>query len=368
MSTTADHPPATAGHHHVFLGHSHLRNERRTWLVIALTAVTMVVEIAAGHLFGSMALIADGWHMSTHAAAMLIAALAYFYARKHARNPRFSFGTGKLGDLASFASAIVLALVALMIGWESLLRLYAPVVIDFPQAIAVAVIGLAVNIASAWLLRGEHSHEHGHDHAHGHAHHGGDNNLRAAYMHVLADALTSVLAILALALGVLYGWLWLDPAMGIVGTLLIARWSWGLIRDAGAILLDYVPPSEDLPDDIRAALCRDGDTITDLHVWQLGPGHHGAIVAISSAAPLPPSRYRAKLAHIRQLSHVTIEVEPIVPAEADGATARAAAAPEPRGPGAALRASLAPLSALATRLRGAVAARSTTPEPDAAPH
>ncbi|WP_126397944.1 CDF family Co(II)/Ni(II) efflux transporter DmeF [Blastochloris tepida] len=315
MSTSPEHAPAMGGHDHVFLGESHARNERRTWFVIALTATMMVVEIAAGHVFGSMALIADGWHMSTHAAAMLIAALAYLYARKNARNPRFSFGTGKLGDLAGFASAIVLALIALMIGWESLQRLYAPIAIDFPQAITVAVIGLAVNVVSAWLLRGEHSHDHGHEHGHAHHHHdhhGGDNNLRAAYMHVLADALTSVLAIVALIAGSLYGWLWLDPVMGIVGALVIARWSWGLIRDAGGVLLDYVPPSEDLPDEIRAALHRDGDTITDLHVWQLGPGHHGAIVAISSAAPLPPSHYRHKLRHIHDLSHVTIEVEPVV--------------------------------------------------------
>jgi cation diffusion facilitator family transporter len=311
MSVAEGHDRSAGGHAHVFLGEHHGRNERRTWFVIALTATMMVVEITAGHLFGSMALVADGWHMSTHAAAMLIAALAYFYARKHAGNPRFSFGTGKLGDLAAFASAIVLALIALLIGWESLVRLLAPVPIDFPQAIAVAVIGLAVNIASAWLLRDTHHHDHGHDHGHDHHRHGGDNNLRAAYLHVLADALTSVLAIVALVVGSLYGWLWLDPAMGIVGALVIGRWSWGLIRDAGGVLLDYLPPGEDLPDDIRAILGRDGDTITDLHIWQLGPGHHGAIVAIASSAPMPPSYYRRKLAHIHDLSHVTIEVEPI---------------------------------------------------------
>jgi cation diffusion facilitator family transporter len=306
MSIAGNHAPGAGVHEHVFLGESHGRNERRTWFVIALTATMMVVEIAAGHAFGSMALVADGWHMSTHAAAMLIAALAYFYARKNARNPRFSFGTGKLGDLAGFASAVVLALIALLIGWESLLRLFAPVAIDFPQAIGVALVGLAVNIVSAWLLRGEHHHGHGHDHDH----HGGDNNLRAAYAHVLADALTSVLAIVALTAGSIYGWLWLDPVMGIVGALVIARWSWGLVRDSGGVLLDYLPPGEDLPDEIRAALARDGDIITDLHVWQLGPGHHGAIVSISSAAPLPPSYYRGRLAHIHDLSHVTIEVEP----------------------------------------------------------
>lgn len=307
---------STGGHSHIFLGDGHERNERRTWLVIALTATMMVVEIVAGHIYGSMALVADGWHMSTHAAAMLIAALAYLYARRNARNPRFTFGTGKLGDLAGFASAIVLALIALLIGWESFLRFRAPVPIDFPQAITIAIIGLAVNLLSAWLLRGEHhpahghDHHHGHGHHHGHDHHGGDNNLRAAYMHVLADALTSVLAIIALAAGSLYGWLWLDPLMGVVGALVIARWSWGLIRDAGGALLDYLPPGEDLPDEIRTAIEAPGESITDLHVWQLGPGHHGAIVSIISASPRAPSHYRQKLAHIHDLSHVTIEVEP----------------------------------------------------------
>lgn len=301
----------TGAHAHVFLSDNHERNERRTWIVIALTATMMVAEIAAGTVFGSMALVADGWHMSTHAAAMLIAALAYLYARRNVRNPRFTFGTGKFGDLAAFASAVVLALIALLIGWESLIRLANPIPISFPQAIAVAVIGLAVNLVCAWLLRDDHSH-HGHhhhddDHHHGH---GKDNNLRAAYLHVLADALTSVLAIGALLAGSVYGWLWLDPAMGIVGALVIAKWSWGLIRDAGGVLLDYVPPSEDLPDEIRSAIEKEGDVITDLHVWQLGPGHHGAIVSLMTDHPKAPSSYRQKLAHIHDLSHVTVEVEP----------------------------------------------------------
>ena len=312
-------------HKHVFLGENHQRNERRTWLVIAITATMMVIEITAGSMFGSMALVADGWHMSTHAAAMLIAALAYYYARKNAHNRRFTFGTGKLGDLAGFASAVVLALIALLIGWESLLRFYSPVAINFPRAITVAVVGLGVNLLCAWLLRDDHSHHHhghghehhhhhGHDHAHDHPHaHGhaqaSDNNLRAAYLHVLADALTSVLAIVALVLGSLFGWGWMDPAMGIVGGLVIARWSWGLIRDAGGVLLDYVPAGEDLPDKIRQAIENEGDRITDLHVWQLGPGHHGAIIAIRATYPHEPSHYRKKLAHIHDLSHVTIEVE-----------------------------------------------------------
>jgi cation diffusion facilitator family transporter len=305
------HSPAPTGHDHVFLGGNHLRNERRTWFVIALTAGMMMAEIVAGTLYGSMALVADGWHMSTHAAAMLIAALAYLYARRNARNPRFTFGTGKLGDLAGFASAIVLALIALLIGWESLVRLVNPVAISFPQAISVAALGLVINLACAWLLREDHSrHHYGHGHHHHHDH-GRDNNLRAAYLHVLADALTSVLAIVALTAGSLYGWIWLDPLMGVVGALVIARWSFGLIRDTGTVLLDYIPAGEDLPDEIRAAIEKDGDRITDLHVWQLGPGHHGAIVSLVTKNPQSPSLYRRKLAHIHELSHVTVEVEPI---------------------------------------------------------
>lgn len=319
--------PLSSPHEHVFLGANHERNERRTWLVIVITASMMVVEITAGSVFGSMALVADGWHMSTHAAAMLIAALAYLFARRNARNPRFSFGTGKLGDLAAFGSAVVLALIALLIGWESLVRLYSPVAINFGQAITVAVIGLGVNLLCAYLLRDDHAH-HGHHHGHGgHHHHGhdhaahhhhdeehrhrADNNLRAAYLHVLADALTSVLAIAALVLGSLYGWNWLDPVMGMVGGLVIARWSWGLIRDTGAILLDYRPEDEELQDEIREAIETEDDHITDLHVWQLGPGHHGAILSIRARRSRPDAlaEYRAKLAGIHELSHVTIEIE-----------------------------------------------------------
>jgi len=292
-------------HDHFFLGENHQRNEKRTWMVIAITVTMMIIEITAGNLYGSMALTADGWHMSTHAAAMLIAALAYLYARRHAHNARFTFGTGKLGDLAGFASAIVLALIALLIGWESFWRFSAPVDIDFHEAILVAVIGLIVNLVCAWLLRDDHSHHHDHHH-HDHSH---DQNLRAAYMHVLADALTSVLAIAALLLGSLYGWLWLDPAIGIVGALVIANWSWGLIKDTGSTLLDYLPEDEDLPQEIAEIIVREGGEIADLHVWQLGPGHHGAIVSIIAEQPQAPSYYRNKLAAIHDLSHVTVEVE-----------------------------------------------------------
>jgi len=292
-------------HDHFFLGENHQRNEKRTWMVIAITVTMMIIEITAGNLYGSMALTADGWHMSTHAAAMLIAALAYLYARRHAHNARFTFGTGKLGDLAGFASAIVLALIALLIGWESFWRFSAPVDIDFHEAILVAVIGLIVNLVCAWLLRDDHSHHHDHHH-HDHSH---DQNLRAAYMHVLADALTSVLAIAALLLGSLYGWLWLDPAIGIVGALVIANWSWGLIKDTGSTLLDYLPEDEDLPQEIAEIIVREGGEIADLHVWQLGPDHHGAIISIIAEQPQAPSYYRNKLAAIHDLSHVTVEVE-----------------------------------------------------------
>ncbi len=337
------------GHDHVFLGVGHQRNERRVWLVIALTASMMVAEIVAGSLYGSMALVADGWHMSTHAGAMLITALAYLYARRQARNPRFTFGTGKLGDLAGFASAIILGLIALLIGWESLLRLANPVEISFSQAIAVAVAGLAVNLVSAFLLKDDHQHlghshggyshgassqaghvhgghSHGHDagghhhdhadhshHNHGHATHtpGADNNLRSAYLHVMADALTSVLAILALLAGSVYGWLWLDPAMGIVGALVIARWSLGLIRQTGLILIDATDTVDDLQMEIRERIETPEETITDLHVWQVGPGHNAAIVAIATRHPNPPAFYKDKLAAVSGLSHLTVEVTPL---------------------------------------------------------
>ncbi|CAB3846772.1 Cadmium, cobalt and zinc/H(+)-K(+) antiporter [Achromobacter pulmonis] len=287
-------------HEHVFLGQDHRRNERRVWWVIALTAGMMAVEIVAGHLYGSMALVADGWHMSTHAGAMLITALAYGYARRHAHNPRFTFGTGKLGELAGFASAIVLALIALIIGWESVTRLVDPVPIRFDQAIAIAVVGLLVNLASAWLLKDDHEHSHGQGH---------DNNLRSAYIHVLADAMTSVLAIAALLLGRSYGWLWADPAMGVVGALVIARWSWGLIRDAGTVLLDAAPQSGRMRRDIERALDAGDGEIADLHVWQIGPGHYAAIVSLVTRHPRDSAFYKAKLAHIAGLSHLTVETQ-----------------------------------------------------------
>ncbi|RMC37253.1 CDF family Co(II)/Ni(II) efflux transporter DmeF [Paracoccus alkanivorans] len=298
-------------HRHDFLGRNHRRNEGRVWLVIALTAAMMIAEITAGSIYGSMALVADGWHMATHAGALSITALAYLYARKHRNDSRFSFGTGKLGDLGGFASAIILAFVALLIGWESLLRLANPVAISFGQAIAVAAIGLAVNLICAWLLRDDHGHHH-HHHGHG-DHHGGarDNNLRAAYLHVLADALTSILAIVALLLGRSYGWSWADPVMGVVGAMVIMRWSWSLIRDSAAVLMDRTPQDGRLPAEIRKTIETAGDRVADLHVWQVGPGHHAVIVSLVSQDPKEPSHYKAQLSRIHGLSHVTVEIHSV---------------------------------------------------------
>jgi cation diffusion facilitator family transporter len=294
-------------HEHVFLGDDHAHNERRTWLVVGLTAATMVVEIVAGHLYGSMALLADGWHMSTHAGSLAIAAFAYRYARRHADDRRFAFGTGKLGDLAGFASAVALALVSILIGFESLQRLVDPVAIAFDEAIAVAVIGLAVNVLCAWLLRRvPHPDHHDHDDA-AHDHHHHDYNLRDAYLHVLADALTSVLAIAGLVIGRLYGWVWLDAMIGIVGAAVIARWSWKLMRDAGAVLLDAAPPQA-LIDDMRRRLEAGGDRVADLHVWRVGPGHNAAIVAIVADSPQAPEVYKRRLSGLPHLSHVTVEI------------------------------------------------------------
>jgi cation diffusion facilitator family transporter len=410
---------STASHSHVFLGEGHDKNERRTWAVIALCAVMMVAEIVGGLLFGSIALVADGLHMSTHASALLLAALAYRYARRHAEDPRFSFGTGKLGDLAGFSSAIVLAMIAILIGYEAVSRLFAPVPISFNEAIPIAVLGLIVNIASVLLLSGgghDHGHSHGHshdhaqddadaghdhdetrdlqssvgpltleifengvpprfrltsagntlraddvtieivrgdgtrqvfamterygyleaigeipephaftarvllnrggevhtvefaehDHAHGTAHR--DNNMRAAIIHVLADAVVSVLVIVGLLLGRTFGWLFMDPVAGICGALVIASWSYGLIRDTGAILLD-MNPDRGMAERVRTAIERDGDRLEDLHLWRLGPGHLGAILSVVTTKQRGPDYYRRLLDRFRSLSHVTVEIE-----------------------------------------------------------
>jgi cation diffusion facilitator family transporter len=394
-------------HEHVFLGEDHAQSERKTWTVIWLCGAMMCVEIVGGLLFGSIALVADGLHMSTHAGALLLAALAYTYARRHAANANFTFGTGKFGDLAGFTSAIVLAMIAILIGYESVTRILAPIQIHFAEAIPIACVGLAVNITSAWLLssgahhRGHgHGRERGHDeahsiatpsgdfilevfeesvpprfrlraavgpppaaettlittvrpdgtqqvftlvvhgdylesqavipephaftaqikiggdsyttifeeHDHGHGATGRDNNMRAAVIHVIADAAVSVLVIVGLLLARAFGWFWMDPLAGIIGACVIASWSYGLIRDTGAILLDRIPDSR-LAQDLRTTIQSDGSTLADLHLWRLGPGHLGAIVSVCPKDGRSADYYRAKLARFPALSHVTIEIQ-----------------------------------------------------------
>jgi cation diffusion facilitator family transporter len=309
-------------HEHVFLGTDHTRNERRSWMVVAVCGAMMVAEIVGGLIWNSMALVADGLHMSTHAGALVIAAVAYAYARRHARDERFAFGTGKLGDLAAFASAIVLAMIALLIGYESIERLTHPVAIAFDEAIPLAALGLGVNLLSAFLLRDEHHHDaaapsphhghgdgDGHHHHHHHRHSHADHNLRAAYVHVLADAAVSVLVLIGLTAGRQLGWVWMDPLMGIVGALVIANWSWGLLRTAGAVLLDMRPAGE-LARAITERVETGGtDRITDLHIWRVGPGHNAAVISLVSDEPAPPAAYKSRLAGIAGLSHVTVEVE-----------------------------------------------------------
>ena len=399
-----------ADHSHTFLGEGHEQNERRTWLVIWLCGFMMVGEIIGGVLFGSIALVADGLHMSTHASALLLAALAYRYARRLADDRRFTFGTGKFGDLAGFTSAIILAMIALLIAYESVSRLFAPVTIHFAEAIPIACLGLAVNIASAWLLSGgghHHGHSHGHaheghdhdeahristgtgvvvlevfedgvpprfrlraetgpaptaqaasvetvrphgkrqlfamkdqggylesvdeipephaftahvrvgqqdypvvfeEHEHAHESAGRDNNMRAAVVHVMADAAVSVLVITGLLLARTFGWLWMDPLAGIVGATVIASWSYGLIRDTGAILLD-MNPDRAMEKRMRDTIEADGDRLTDLHLWRLGPGHLGAIVSVSTAEQRGPDYYQTLLRRFRALSHVTVQVQ-----------------------------------------------------------
>ena len=313
-------------HPHIFLGEAHQRNERKTWIVIAICAVMMVAEIVGGLWFGSVALIADGLHMSTHAGALLIAALAYTYSRRYATDERFAFGTGKLGDLAAFTSAIALAMIALLIGYESLARFFNPVPIAFNQAIPIAVLGLGVNLLSAFLLRDDHEHHHAHDHHHnehghddGHAHEDSpsadfhrDHNLRAAFVHVMADAAVSVLVIIGLVAGRQFGWVWMDPVMGLIATLVILSWSWSLVRSASAALLD-VCPDPTLSRKIAARLEQTGDRVSDLHLWRIGPGHLAAIISLVSDHPNAPGFYKKQLSGLPGLSHVTIEVERCAP-------------------------------------------------------
>ena len=299
-------------HSHRFTSEAEHENERRTLLVVGLTGAMMVAEIIAGIVTGSMALLADGWHMGSHFAALGLAAFAYRFARSHANERRYTFGTGKVGPLAGFASAVALGLIALVMAYESTLRLINPVAIQFSTAIAVAAIGLAVNLVSALLLGGHHHHgteDHDHDHDRGHEHHH-DHNLRAAYIHVLADALTSVLAIVALAGGAWLGLIWLDPIMGIVGAGVILWWSWGLVRNSSKVLLD-VEANARTADTIRSLIEADGDSaVADLHLWQVGTGHLALILSVVTHHPRPPGHYKRLLRDIRNLSHVTVEVAP----------------------------------------------------------
>jgi cation diffusion facilitator family transporter len=328
-------------HNHVFLGEKHGTYERRTWAVVMLTVVMMITEIGGGALFGSMALVADGLHMSTHVVALSIAAVAYSLARRHVGNEWFSFGTGKIGELAAFSSALILAMVALLIGYESVMRLIHPVAIEYREAIPIALLGLGVNLVSAYLLHehddhhhqaaahehdhdvhhphhddGHHhrhhddehpSHDHDHEHDHDdHAHHA-DFNIRAAYVHVLADAITSLLAISALVAAAYFGLPWLDPTAGFIGTVVIAAWSYSLIKAASAVLLDAVP-NRARASLIRQRLESEGDRVADFHLWRLGPGHLGVLAVVVSRNPRPPAYYKARLAGIDGLSHVNIEV------------------------------------------------------------
>jgi cation diffusion facilitator family transporter len=289
-------------HSHDFLIENR-QGERRTWQVIFITVIMMVIEIGAGYLFGSMALLADGWHMGTHAAALSITVFAYRYARRHADNPRYSFSTGKVGALGGFASAVVLGVIALLMGGESIRRLFAPVQIQFNEAIGVAVLGLFVNLFCAYLLHGKNSHDHHHDHHHH------DYNLRAAYLHVLADALTSFLAIFALLTGKHFGWVWMDPVMGIVGALVITRWSYGLLRDTSWILLDSETDQERV-EKIRSLIEADSDNlVADLHVWQISPQKVSVIITVVTHFPKPPDHYKKIISDFIGNAHITVEVQ-----------------------------------------------------------
>lgn len=291
-------------HDHVFLGSAHEENAKRTLWVVALTVVMMVGEIVAGYITGSMALLADGFHMATHAGALGIAAAAYSYAKRHASSSRYSFGTGKVGDLGGFASALILGMVSLVIAVESVMRLLQPTEVQFGAATLIAIVGLIVNIVSALLLG--HGHSHGHDDHHGHGHGHGDNNLKSAYVHVIADALTSVLAIAALLAGRYLGWVWLDPVMGIVGAMVIARWAWSLMGVTSAVLLDQT--DEHVAEEIRELVEKPGDaTITDLHVWRVGPEAHAAIVSVLGESTVNAENIRERLKPVHEVSHLTVE-------------------------------------------------------------
>ena len=319
---------ATWEHGHSFGLDRRRPGERRTLIVALLTAATMVVEIVAGLAYGSMALLADGLHMASHAVALSLAVFAYIYCRRHAGDARFTFGTGKVNSLGGYTSALLLAGFAIFMAVESVARLIAPVPIAFDGAIMVAFIGLIVNGVSVFILdvrhhapehggeahaqgahgqSGQHGHGHSHGHGHGHGHGHQDHNLRGAYLHVLADALTSVLAIVALSCGKYFGMVWMDPAMGIVGSILVGRWAYGLLRDSGHTLLDRQAPAA-VRESIRGSVEEFRDTrVVDLHVWSIGPGLFAAELAVVSHEPEEPSVYKELLAGAG-LAHVTIEV------------------------------------------------------------
>jgi len=294
-------------HDHNFTGDTSSA-EKRTRRVVILTAAMMLIEIVAGYFFHSMALVADGWHMGTHVAAFVLAALAYSYGRRHATDARFTFGTGKVGVLGAFTSAIVLSIIALVIAADSVHRLLVPQAIHFREAIIIAVVGLVVNLLSAFMLKDDPHHHHGHEHGHDHGHHH-DLNLKAAYIHVLADTFTALGAVVALTTGYFLGWVWLDPAMGLVGTVVNVSWAYTLLRDSGSILMDRVPASSDLPVVIREGIESDGDSkITDLHIWQVGSGKFAAIISVVAHHPRTPDEYRGALKIHEELVHVTVEV------------------------------------------------------------
>ena len=280
------------------------KGERRTHYVLILTAIVMFIEIVAGSIYGSMALLADGWHMGTHVAAFMITIFAYRYARQHADNPAYAFGTGKVSVLGGFASAIALAVVALVMLIESMQRIIDPQTIQFNEAIVVACLGLLVNIISAFLLKDDHHHHHEGEHHHHHH----DHNLKAAYMHVLADALTSLLAIIALVLGKYFGWNWLDPIMGIVGAIIITRWAYGLLKQTSPILLDGSIDAN-YQSGIKETIEKDSDNrISDIHIWKVGANHYAAIISLVTHYPKPTQYYKDLLKDFHKLSHTTIEV------------------------------------------------------------
>lgn len=288
-------------HEHSFGQEKRRPGERRTIVVIAITAAMMVVEIAAGVAFGSMALLADGLHMASHAAALTVSAFAYVYARRHAHDARYSFGTGKINALGGYTGGILLAIFAALMAWESVLRLFRPVDIAFNQAITVAAVGLIVNGVSVFILdesRDHHAHESGHHH---------DHNLRAAYLHVAADALTSFLAIFALLAAKYIGLVWMDPLVGVVGAAIVARWSLGLLRNTSGVLLDRQGP-EEVCDAIRGSVEDGGGLVTDLHLWAIGPGIYGAIVSIVAPRSLATEHFMSRMPAGLDLAHVTVEV------------------------------------------------------------